>query len=452
MGGRIVRAFRWWARLSGACGVVLVEPRPGPISTFAFSGMVEGGGDFRSDAEAALNKIRGFFPLRHTQGENAKSFVCGSCKKSLLEWRACGEGWLASCVTGEEGVGGALGEMVAAAGVADEGSHAVAVRLEGEFGGAEVLFIQGEESREVLADEAQVSRARALFQEQRLGGEEAGAGVGGAGGHPIQRLGCVGEAGEEWGAEDAGGEACLAEFGDGLEAEVGAGGAGFEEAGEVRVGGGDGDVEDKGVCGGDLLEEVDVAGDEVRLGGDPNAVAPFAGEDFEQAAGDLGTTLDGLVGIGGGAEGDLLVGADLVEVLLEEPGCVLLEEDPPLERRGPALGLVRCFCGVRDGRFCRPRRLQKFVGVSGVTVAAGELATAIGVDGPGEAGEAPGDGLIEDGAGLEGFEFDVVALARWFGFCDHAGEAGWCMEDGEEGGAVLRRCHIRHLFASWKLE
>lgn len=294
-------------------------------------------------------------------------------------------GRLASDVAGEEGVEGSLGEVVTAAGFADEGGHAFAVGLKGEVGGAEVLFVEGEQVGEVFADEAQVGRARTLFQEQGLGGEEAGAGIGGAGGHAIERGGGVGEAGQERRAEDAGSEASFTEFGDGLEAEVGTGRAGFEEAGEIGIGGGDGEVQDEGVAGGDLLEEADVARDEIGLGDDADAQALFAGKDLEERAGDEGFALDGLVGVGCGAEGDLFAGRDAVEVALEEPGCLLLEEDPPLERRGPALGLVRLYCSVRVGRLCRPRRLQKFVGVSGITVAAGELAATVGVDGPSQA-------------------------------------------------------------------
>ncbi len=111
------------------------------------------------------------------------------------------------------------------------------------------------------------------------------------------------------------------------EAEVGAGGAGFQLAGQCGVGGGDGDVKDQRVVRGDLLEKVDVSGDERGLGDDADAEALLAGEDFEEATGNADAAFDGLVGIGGGADGDLFGWVDGAKLLLEEPGGVFLEVD-----------------------------------------------------------------------------------------------------------------------------
>ena len=104
-------------------------------------------------------------------------------------------------------------------------------------------------------------------------------------------------------------------------------------------------MDDEGVAGGDLLEEIDVAGDEGGLGDDADAEAFLAGEDFEEGAGDAYAAFDGLVGIGGGADGDLFGGVDVAEFLLEEPGGVFLEVDFVLEGEGPGL--------LRGCRWCR---------------------------------------------------------------------------------------------------
>ena len=225
------------------------------------------------------------------------------------------------------------------AGIEDQGADATAVGVLGEVAGAEVIFVKREQGGEVLADEAQVGGARTGFEEERLGGEEAGVCGGGAGSHAVDGGGGVGDSGEQRRAEDSGGETSLAELADGIEAKIGAGRAGFEQAGELGVGRGDGEVQDEGVALGDPGEEIDVAQDEGGLGDDAEAVTGAAGEDFEQGAGDAGAAFDRLVGICGGAEGDLFDGIDLAELLFEQPGGVLLEVDGVFERGSPGLGL-----------------------------------------------------------------------------------------------------------------
>jgi hypothetical protein len=326
---------------------------------------------------------------------------------------------------------------VAEADLADEGGQVAAIGGIGELAGGKAAGVLGLEGGEVFANEVQVGGARARFQEEGLRGEEAGAGLGGEPGHAVERGFGVGDAGEQRRAEDAGGEAGLAEVADGGEAKVRAGCVGFKEPGERGVGRGDGEVQDEGVALGDALEEVDVAGDEAGFGDDAEAMAGAPGEDFEQAAGNAGAALDGLVGVGGGAEGDLLGGVDMPELLFEEPRGVLFEEDEAFEGFG-GTEIDRLGRGERDaGGGWGVFGGEELVSVAGVAVAAGELAAAIGVDGVGEPGQAAGDGLVENAADFEGAEFDEVAIVGVLGLGGEAGETGEArLQDGEEGCGI----------------
>jgi len=210
-------------------------------------------------------------------------------------------------------------------------------------------------------------------------------------------------------------------------------------------------VNDEGVVGGDLLEEVDVAGDEGGLGDDADAEALLAGEDFEERAGDAYAALYGLVWVGGGADGDLFGWIDGAEFLLEEPGGVFFEVDLVLEGEGP--GLLRDVEGAGRGRV-DGGGLEELVGIAGKAVFAAELAAAVGVDGPVILELAFGDGAVEDGAWLEGAEFDLVAVVGVGGLggkACHAEEAraGVGVKDGEEG--VGSEFDFRHFFASLEM-
>ena len=123
----------------------------------------------------------------------------------------------------------------------------------------------------------------------------------------------------------------------------------------------DGDV----VAAGNLTEIAKVAGDESRFGDDADGETALLGEDGKNALRDAQSALDWLVGVGGCADGDLLAGTDLAQLLPEEPGGVVLGEDFALE----------------VGRIAE---LHELVGVARIAVAAGKLAAAVGVDGPGE--------------------------------------------------------------------
>ena len=191
-------------------------------------------------------------------------------------------------------------------------------------------------------------------------------------------------------------------------------------------------MENECVASGDLLEQVDVVGDEVGFGDEADAKALLFGEDFEDAVGDADAALDGLVGIGGGADGYFIGWIYVAELLFEEPCGVLFEVDFVLEGEGPELlGDV-----VGAGRWSGDGGgLEKLVGIAGVAVFAAELAAAEGVDGPGDGELSLGDGFVKDGAGGDGAEFDEVAVVGVGGIGGEAGEAGGArVEDGEEGG------------------
>ncbi len=333
-------------------------------------------------------------------------------------------------VAGEESVGETFGEAVAAAAELDEGVEARAVGAVGEVHVAEALEVLDLQVGEVVADELEVGWARAGFKEEGHGGKERGAVLGGECGHAVDFGGTVRDAGEQRGVEDADAEAGVAQALDGAEAQVGAGCAGLELAGEVCVRRRDGDVDDEGAASVNLLKEVDVALDEGGLGDDAEAEVFAFRHDFEQAAGEFGAALDGLPGIGGGTEGDFFVepvlAGEFAEVLLEEPGGVFLDEDLFFEG----------FGGAEAGGFTRG--FEEFVSVAGVAVAAGELAAAIGIDGPGGPAEAFGDGVVEDGAAGEGAELDVVADVELLAIGGGTAEGGAALvpDDGEECRSV----------------
>src|ERR1700742_4964542 len=67
------------------------------------------------------------------------------------------------------------------------------------------------QSRKVLSDERQINLLGAWLKEQRLGAEEAGVGCLGSFCHRIQRLPCVGQAGQQRRTQDARPKASLAE-------------------------------------------------------------------------------------------------------------------------------------------------------------------------------------------------------------------------------------------------
>lgn len=335
-------------------------------------------------------------------------------------------------------------ETVALAGGDDDAAEVLGVGLRGEVGVVKAAVIVGDEVREVLPNEAQVGRTGARLEEERIGGKEAGVDAGRVAGHAVDGLFGVGDSGQERRAEDACGDAGLAKAADGVEAEVGAGGAWLEQPGEGCIGRGDGDVDGEVVAAVDLLEQVGVAEDEVGLGDDADFVAGVAGEDFQQAAGDAGTTFDGLPGVGGGTDGNLVGGMVAAQLLLKQPGGVLLEEDEALE------GERVVEVGLTHGPRLPGCGSHELVGVTGVAVAAGELAATVGIDAPRHPVHAFGVKTIENTPDLESAELDKVTVVGVSGLEGHSGDADrGLIQDGEErfGGPG----NFRHLFAFLKM-
>jgi hypothetical protein len=73
---------------------------------------------------------------------------------------------------------------------------------------------------------------------------------------------------------------------------------------ELDIQRGDGHVDRELVVLSDFAKNFEVAHDQIRFGDNAQLEAAMAGELFENAAGDFVAALGGLVGIGGGAEGD----------------------------------------------------------------------------------------------------------------------------------------------------
>jgi hypothetical protein len=85
------------------------------------------------------------------------------------------------------------------------------------------------------------------------------------------------------------------------------------------------------VQSGELLQDVEITGDEGVLGDDGDRIAKFE-KDFETTARDLKSTLDGLVTVGVAGEGDdLWLPGLLAEGVTQQFGGVLFDEDACLK-------------------------------------------------------------------------------------------------------------------------
>lgn len=213
------------------------------------------------------------------------------------------------------------------------------------------------------------------------------------------------EGGDHGGCEDGGGDAGVRELADCLEATGGRAGAGFHGAGEHGVERGDGEPDADQVALGEALQEVDILHNSSRLGDDGAGVLE-AFEDFEHGAGEAERALDGLVGVGVGAEcegGGLVAG--LSELLFEEGGDIGLVDEAGFEIEAGGVA-------------------EEGVAGAGVAIDAAVFAAAIGVDRAIEAdvrAVVPGDrgaGVIAFEGGGQGRKGEFVA--------------------GKEGPAVVR--------------
>ena len=139
------------------------------------------------------------------------------------------------------------------------------------------------------------------------------------------------EAGDHGSGEHARGDAGFAQAGDGGKAALRRSGAGLHAAGEFVVERGDGQPDPDQAAFGHAGEELDVAEHARGLGHDAGGMAVMV-EDFQDGAGEAQGPLDGLVGVGVGAEGDRAGDvAGLGELALELFGDVGLEGEAGFE-------------------------------------------------------------------------------------------------------------------------
>ena len=105
--------------------------------------------------------------------------------------------------------------------------------------------------------------------------------------------------------------------------------------------------------------------DEIRFGDDADFESAMPGELLQDGAGHLEAPLRWLIGVGSGADRDFFSRLDLAKFLPQQVRGMLLDVNLLLEVDAVP-------------------HLHEFVGVAGITVFAGELAAAIGIDCPGE--------------------------------------------------------------------
>lgn len=135
----------------------------------------------------------------------------------------------------------------------------------------------------------------------------------------------------------------------------------------------------------DFLEQLEIAQHQVRLGGDAEAAPAARRKNLQDFVCHREAPLGGLIGIGGGSDGDPVLAADSAQFGGQRGGEEPLGEDLPLEGAD----------GVE---------LHELVRVAGVAVEAAEFAAAVRIDGPLER-HAPGS-AIEEAAGRKLEVFD----------------------------------------------
>ena len=244
---------------------------------------------------------------------------------------------------GQRVVGAEVGE---AAGGAEGAEGCVEFRPVGAVAAAVDGVVEGDERRAFRCDPREDARLVVAAQVQVFEPHEVAVGAGAVddGGH-------VGDARENGRDEAGGSDSGGVEGGHGVEA-AGDGGGGIHGGAEVFVEGVDGEGDADAREG---LEEVEVAQDEVALGGDADGDAA-APELFEKGAGAAAGLFERLVGVGDGADEDFLA---RVAFGAAEGRPVL-----DVHERAPRLGVPREALHER-----------------GVAVAAGVGAAAVGVGG-----------------------------------------------------------------------
>jgi len=271
------------------------------------------------------------------------------------------------------------------------------------------LAITLNEMWEFFLQKGKKDGSRARLQEKRVGKNGFRAGACGGLDQSFEVAGIVGDAGKHGSADDSGGNAREVHLTNGFQAQIGARGARFEDAREVSVDSRDGDIDEDAVVASDFAEKFGVAEHQIRFRDDADLETAVTRKLLEDGAGDFVAPLGGLVGVGGGADSDLFAGLDLPEFLAKKVGGVLLDEDLVLE--------------ILVGH------LHELVGVASVTIFAGKLTSAVGIDRPGERQVAIADHAVKQRTGGKGEVLDVMAFANGLSL-------GRKTSDADEFGAV----------------
>src|SRR5262249_30419636 len=265
-------------------------------------------------------------------------------------------------------------------------------RQEGSLGKS--LFVGFHQVGKVLLEKGHKDFFGARFQEQRDRRDGACARVGRGAHQVFQVRRRIRDSWQNGSAIDAGREACLHGFPPRLETQVRARRARLQNARKIGSGGGYGDVNAEAVIPRDGLQQIEIADDQVRLGYQSKGKPPVPCQLFHDGARHSEFPLRRLVRIGGGADGDALTRAHLLELLAQEPGAVLLDVNLALKIQAVA-------------------QLHELVGVARVAVFAGKLASPVGIDHPGE-GHARGVAAREDAAVVERDVVNFVPFRQRF--------------------------------------
>src|SRR5260370_21242142 len=255
--------------------------------------------------------------------------------------------------------------------------------------------------REVFLEEGKKHLRRAGFQEQAVGVDEACAGLGRGSNYILKVSGRVGNLREHRGAVDPHADAGLRQRVHGLQAQVGARGPRLEDASQLCLQSGNGDHDAQRVLAGDGLQHPQIPQNEVGLGYQAKPESLMLGEFLQNTAGDFKLAFSGLVRVGRGANGDLVPGTNLPELLAKQPGGVLLDVNLAFEVQSVA-------------------QLHKLMGVTGIAILTSELASAVRIDHPFKR-HARRSAASQQAAVLERQILDLMSLRNSFSLSCQAG-------------------------------
>ena len=173
------------------------------------------------------------------------------------------------------------------------------------------LAVARDQVRELFFEEGKEDGSGARLEKERIGEEILCSGVGGGLDQRFEVSGIIGDAGKDGSADDSGGDAREIQLTNGFEPQIGPRGPRFKNACQFGVDGGDCDVDEDAVMAPDLAEKLGVAHDQIRFGDNADLEAAVTSELLQDGARDFVAALGRLVGIGGGADGDLFVRLNL---------------------------------------------------------------------------------------------------------------------------------------------